>query len=989
MMKKIKLLSVPILLFAMVLFTTTPSFGALGKVAGVVTDAASGEALPGVNVQIEGTSFGAATNLQGQYTIINLPPGTYNVVFTYMGYATKKVTGVRSQIDATTTVNGQLSQTVIEGETITVVAQQPIVDKTMTATKVTFSDEVIDNQLPVSDLNQILSSSVVTQNMRGANKVGVGYMIDGVNVADPYASTGAGSQGYSMVKREMTANSSTSGRFEDNSVLNATGRDVTMVQTLVDVAQSAVQEVNVVAGTINAEYAASGGVINIASKSGSSDLSAKVYVRSSLGGLDHAGPDVYDAKPDADVMSGMSAAEVFLAKKAALLAGNDAQKATAQFMTWEPGAYEYGEDPRINAEVYLGGPLTSKGNFFFSGNMLNDHGRFPGEFNRNIDGSLKINYNITKSDKLTLMGKLQDGGKLGGWYNRFYTYTNQFFLEGQPVSQTLGYLSYLKHSHVFDSNTFLESTISLVGNNRTYGYSPKDDKLVYGEYGEDFLILDTPEKCELYLNGPNNIFIHDAGNNQTFVTEGLASNQGRFGKAGYSYEDYKTSAMTFASNFTKQVNFNHQIKAGGEYTYNTIDVMTHNVSAGWMPAPYRFIINEYEVNPWSLGTFIQDRIEYEGIIVNLGLRFDGYSMDTKSVRNLYKPGVWDTTAYGMVYVAQDLGEDNDAHFYFSPRLGISHPISETSTMHYSWGIYTTQPNKAYWLQDYGALANLSLPRIWDSDPEPEKSTAYEIGVTTALTSEIGADLTAFYRDNRNSTVMSIEVSGFSGQPGGFTRMSYYTNLGYRDSRGLELTLWKRPSPNRYFGIVGVSGTLSASFSYDSPASLGTSLVADKNVKTSLIAGSTDELFDLDLRFLYPTISRSYSDWNGKLTMMFDFPAEFRLSTITTYRSPWRFAKTIGLTNSRYEERLDGDYFLQTDVRLSKYFSLGKYRAGFFVEALNALDRLNILSYETYVSNVMYEKEGIPWGPLNRPVNNNGIPYAGIARELYAGFEFSF
>ncbi len=175
-------------------------------------------------------------------------------------------------------------------------------------------------------------------------------------------------------------------------------------------------------------------MINIASKSGSSDLSAKVYVRSSLGGLDHAGPDVYDAKPDADVMSGMSAAEVFLAKKAALLAGNDAQKATAQFMTWEPGAYEYGEDPRINAEVYLGGPLTSKGNFFFSGNMLNDHGRFPGEFNRNIDGSLKINYKITKSDKLTLMGKLQDGGKLGGWYNRFYTYTNQF-LPGRPAGQ--------------------------------------------------------------------------------------------------------------------------------------------------------------------------------------------------------------------------------------------------------------------------------------------------------------------------------------------------------------------------------------------------------------------------------------------------------------------------------------------------------------------------------------------------------------------------
>ncbi|MBN1540700.1 TonB-dependent receptor [candidate division KSB1 bacterium] len=988
MMKNVKLLAVPILLFTLVLCFTTQSFAALGKIAGVVTDATSGEVLPGVNVQVEGTRMGAATNLQGQYTIINLPPGTYNVVFTYMGYATKKVTGVRAQIDATTTVNGQLSQTVIEGETVTVVAEQPIVDKTMTATKVTFSEEMIDNQLPVSNLNEILSSSVTTQNMRGANKTGVGYLVDGVKITDPFASTGAGSQGYSMLKRETTAQSSTTGRFEDNSVLGAGGRDVSMVQTLVDVAQSSVQEVNVVAGTINAEYSASGGVVNIASKSGGSELTAKVYMRSSLGGLDHAGPDVYDAK-DPELMGGKSAAEAYLDWKTSLAAGDEGSQARAAMMTWTPGKYEYGDDPTINTEIYVGGPLTSKGNFFFSGSMLNDHGRFPGEFRRGIDGSLKLNYNLTNSDKLTWMGKLQDGGKLGGWYNRFYTYSNQFYLEAQPVSQTLGYMTYLKHNHIFDANTFLESTISLVGNTRTYGFAPKDDQLLYDNYGDEFLILDSAEKATKYMTGGdgNNIFIHDAGNNNNYVVPAL-QNQGRFGKAGYSYENYETSALTFATNFTKQVNFNHQIKTGAEYTINSIDVLTHNVSAGWMPAPFQYILSDYKVNPWNLGTYIQDRIEYEGIIVNLGLRFDGYSMDTQSVKDLFNPGVWDTTSYGMAYLKQDLGDKNDPRFYFSPRLGISHPISETATMHYSWGIYTTQPNKAYWLQDYGVLANISLPRIWDSDPEPERSTAYEIGVTTALTSDIGADLTAFYRDNRNASVLNYEISGYTGQP--FGRMNFFLNYGYRDSRGLELSIWKRPTPNRYFGVVGVSGNLSASYSYDSPASAALSLVQDKNVKNTFVASSAaDRAFDLDLRFLYPTYTRSYSDINGKLTLLFDFPMDFRVSTITTYRSPWRFNKTIDVTNTRYEEKLDGDHFFQTDIRLSKFFAFGKYRAGFFVEALNAFDRVNILSYETYISNTMYEEDGIPWGPLNRPVNNNGIPYAGIARELYAGFEFAF
>jgi hypothetical protein len=94
---------------------------------------------------------------------------------------------------------------------------------------------------------------------------------------------------------------------------------------------------------------------------------------------------------------------------------------------------------------------------------------------------------------------------------------------------------------------------------------------------------------------------------------------------------------------------------------------------------------------------------------------------------------------------------------------------------------------------------------------------------------------------------------------------------------------------------------------------------------------------------------------------------------------------------RYNEYDKGDYFLQTDIRLAKNLSIGKYRAGVFVEALNVFDRLNILMYDSYLTDgqIRYENDGVPWGVFNRPADQYGNPLAGIARELYAGIEFWF
>ena len=905
-----------------------------------------------------------------------------------MGYATQEIKDVLAQLDVTTDLNVALKMTGIMGESVSIIAQRPVVDKKMTATRVSFNGDQIDNVLPTADLNDVLQSSVTVQAMRGANKAGVGYLVDGVKITDIMWSTGGGSMAYSNVKHDDTPLSSSTGAFNSGISFSAAGREAGMVQTVGQVQQSMVQDASVIAGTINAEYSSSGGVVNLATKSGGRNLSAKLFVRSSMGGLNHAGPNIYDAvPPNATYFGGKSAAQHYLEFRDRL--ANDAEQVNrdrAKLLDWTRDKYPYGNDPRINTELSIGGPLTGKGNFFFSNSIINDHGRYPGEFQRLITTALKINYNLNDSNRLTGMVKIDDGGKLLGWKNRQFTYMYAFFLEGQPVNDKLGIMSYLKWNKVFDSSSFMETTLSYVANNRTYGYAPVNDKLTFGNYG-DFLILDTKEKSYKYLvNTDTRIFNVNPGNDQNYQVQDF-SNQIRFGIPGYLYENFKTSSLTLKSDYTKQMNFHHQLKSGFEYVYNTIDNFQHGSSVTGYDADFPFETVIFKVNPWSAGSYLQDRIEYEGVIVNAGLRLDGYNMDTQLPQNLFNPVSYDTLANGQRLLAAKLGPKAKNHFYFSPRLGVSHPISDNAAMHYSWGIYTTRPVYGYWLFNYGVFSNPSLPQYRNSDPDPERATAYEIGLDMAVANDFGIDVTAYYRDTRNASATSYTVNVAPGN--NFSSMTYVTSWGYRDSRGLEIQLRKRPSHEKYFGLVDISGNLSMAYAYDKGSINGASLVTDKSGNRTLYAGTQNENYNWNERFSWPSYSRGYNNWNAKLTLLLDFPMDIRVSTITTYRSPWRFRKQLNITNERYEEMLDGESFFQTDVRVMKYFTFGKYKVGGFVEALNLLNRVNVLTQDTWNNWTGYEEGTGPWGQLYRPVNQYGAPLAGIARELYAGVEISF
>ena len=89
------------------LFAGLASAQTNGKIAGKVSDKKTGEELIGVSVIIEGTTIAVATDIEGKYTL-SVKPGTYNVVFSYVSYQKKVVTGVVVKEGQTTLLNSLL-----------------------------------------------------------------------------------------------------------------------------------------------------------------------------------------------------------------------------------------------------------------------------------------------------------------------------------------------------------------------------------------------------------------------------------------------------------------------------------------------------------------------------------------------------------------------------------------------------------------------------------------------------------------------------------------------------------------------------------------------------------------------------------------------------------------------------------------------------------------------------------------------------------------
>jgi len=170
---------------------TTMALAQDGKLRGKVSDKESGEPLIGANVTVEGTNLGASTDLNGDYVILSVPPGTFSVKSSYIGYSSVTVSNVRVGSNITTTQDFAMSSTAITVDAVEIVADRPLIQRNTTNTvRVTTQEDL--QSLPIRGIQSIvaLEAGVVERGgnlyVRGGRAGEVAYFVDGANTTNPY-----------------------------------------------------------------------------------------------------------------------------------------------------------------------------------------------------------------------------------------------------------------------------------------------------------------------------------------------------------------------------------------------------------------------------------------------------------------------------------------------------------------------------------------------------------------------------------------------------------------------------------------------------------------------------------------------------------------------------------------------------------------------------------------------------------------------------------
>ncbi len=377
-----------------------------GKIRGVVTDAETGETIIGASVLIEGTTKGAATNIDGEYIILAVTPGTVSLRVSYIGYNTTVIEDVRTNIDLTTQIDVQLTPETVEGDEVVVVAQRELVRKDVTASLSSVGAEEIE-AIPVEDFGEVveLQAGVVDGHFRGGRTGEVGYWVDGVPVTDAYdGSLSAG------------------------------------------VENSSVQEVQVVTGAFNAEYGqAMSGIVNIVTKDGGDEFTGSVHAFS--GDYVSTRDDIFTNIDDINPVS--------VRNLEASIGGPIIKEKLSFFGSVRHFSNEgwfYGQQRFSRTDVGVNdlGQIA----------LLDTTGSGSGEFvsmnpYSKINGQLKLTWNVVKGFKIAVNGIYGTDNSVGG-----YDHTNKFLPNFARDQFSTNRSFYVKATHLLSNSTFYDFSLS-------------------------------------------------------------------------------------------------------------------------------------------------------------------------------------------------------------------------------------------------------------------------------------------------------------------------------------------------------------------------------------------------------------------------------------------------------------------------------------------------------------------------------------------------
>jgi outer membrane receptor protein involved in Fe transport len=265
--------------------------------------------------------------------------------------------------------------------------------------------------------------------------------------------------------------------------------------------------------------------------------------------------------------------------------------------------------------------------------------------------------------------------------------------------------------------------------------------------------------------------------------------------SGNYLTDHFDITRTFKGDVTSQVTTHHQVKAGFLYNHLTLDQMDNQYPA-W-PNPYIFA---YVRHPWELGLYIQDKIEYDFMILNVGFRYD--AAHAGEVPFWADPRRPINPATGNVVINPFLTEEEaleqgleppplltgELRSQLSPRLGVSHPVTDQSVIYFNYGHFFQNPvYRNLYLE--GDLEDM-VPLVGNPNMQNEKSISYEFGYKHQFTDIYAMEVTMWAKDTSNMVGSEQIPSFFQGVPNPHT-YTVFLNYDYASSKGIDLALIRR------------------------------------------------------------------------------------------------------------------------------------------------------------------------------------------------------
>ena len=714
-----------------------------GKIAGTVKDAKTGEALPGVNVVLEGTQLGAATNIDGYYMILNVPPSTYSIKFMSMGYTPKKVDGVRVSVGLSAKINMTLDQSVIEMGEVVVAASRPVIEVDRTNTAAYMSTDEI-SELPVTEVDQIIQLQAgVTQDangelhFRGGRSGEVAYLVDGVPVTN---------------------------RFDGGSSI--------------EIENEVIQELQVISGTFNAEYGqAQSGIINVISKTPGQKYSGRIsmYAGGHLSNNTDTflGIDDPTNNPEYDIQANISGPVPFFKKISyygflrynkndGWLNGerryntNDAWRVKT-FEQWYNLNYpdrEFGQELPYNDYADALNLFTGDGAIV------------PMNPSNKVAGNLKFYFQPTASIQAFYNFFLDNTET--GIYNNRYRYTP----DGILSTHKNAFNHTLNMTHTLSANAFYQLNLSYFGEDReTYVFEDPADP------GYETMVEDL-----FNYNFGGTINTHETVNFKNFLGKWDMTwqmdriNLVKFGaevkKFDLTYKDLTTSAVanSYKLPTTRWTSFE-------DYYAESIKPTLY------VPGTNTLLNNQYTHNPIEFALYAQDKLELGELIANVGARFDYFDPDgivPVNPRALYnaEKGELETDFVKA-----------DKKYQISPRFGLAFPISDQGVIHVSYGHFLQIPQfqYLYYNSEFEISSGQKETIMGNADLEPERTVAYEIGLQQQLTPDFGLELTLYSKDIRN--LLGQEILDTVDERVYFR----YTNRDYGNVKGIMLSVEKRPT----------------------------------------------------------------------------------------------------------------------------------------------------------------------------------------------------